>query len=77
MSGDILGCHNLGMDGGSAAGLRWIEARDAINIAWDVHILKKNLLVIWNSNLTGNAVFEFAKHRTALHNEGLSGPKRE
>lgn len=46
MSGDILGCHNLGMDGGSAAGLRWIEARDAINIAWDVHILKKNLLVI-------------------------------
>lgn len=41
MSGDILGCHNLGMDGGSAAGLRWIEARDAINIAWDVHILKK------------------------------------
>lgn len=41
MSGDIFGCHNLGLDSGDATGTRRMEARDAVYIAWDVHVLKQ------------------------------------
>lgn len=41
MSGDIFGCHNWGLDSGDATATQRMEARDAVYIAWDVHILKQ------------------------------------
>lgn len=40
-SGDIFGCHNLGLDSGDATATQRMEARDAVYIAWGVHILKQ------------------------------------
>ena len=38
---DIFGCHNLGLNSGDATATQRMEARDAVYIAWGVHILKQ------------------------------------